>query len=207
MNVTSTAPGPASASAAPPLRRDEQAGHYVPPATTWQVDPTHSHAEFAVRHLMISTVKGRFAEVTGTLIGDDSDPESASIVLTIPVAGIDTRETQRDAHLRSADFFEAEKYPAIRFRSTRISNAGNGAFTVTGDLTIRDVTKPITLTVEAGGRGKDPWGGERIGFSTSTKINRKDFGLHWNQTLETGGVVVGDEVKIAVELELVQASN
>lgn len=204
MNATPTAAGPASASAAPQLRRD---GHYVPVATTWQVDPTHSHAEFAVRHLMISTVKGRFAEVTGTLIGDDTDPESASIELTIPVAGIDTRENQRDAHLRSADFFEAETYPAIRFRSTRITGAGAGTFTVTGDLTIRDVTKPITLTVESGGRGKDPWGGERIGFSTSTKINRKDFGLHWNLALETGGVVVGDEVKISVELELIKASN
>ena len=176
-------------------------------ATAWQVDPTHSHAEFAVRHLMISTVKGRFADVTGTLIDDESDPESASIELTIPVAGIDTRESQRDAHLRSADFFEAEKYPAIRFRSTRVANAGHGQFIVTGNLTIRDVTKPITLTVESGGRGKDPWGGERIGFSTSTTINRKDFGLHWNQALETGGVLVGDEVKISVELELIKASN
>ena len=193
--------------ATPTAARPAETGHYVPAATTWQVDPTHSHAEFAVRHLMISTVKGRFAEVTGTLIGDDADPESASIELTIPVAGIDTRENQRDAHLRSADFFEAETFPAIRFRSTRIAKAGKGAFTVTGDLTIRDVTKPLTLTVESGGRGKDPWGGERIGFSTSTKINRKDFGLHWNQALETGGVLVGDEVKISVELELIKASN
>lgn len=174
-------------------------------ATTWQVDPAHSHAEFAVRHLMISTVKGRFAEVTGTLIGDDTDPEVAAIELTIPVAGIDTRERTRDAHLRSADFFGVETYPAIHFRSTRIAVAGTGAFAVTGDLTIHGVTKPITLTVETGGRGKDPWGGERIGFSTSTKINRKDFGLHYNQVLEAGGVLVGDEVKISVELELIKA--
>ena len=194
MNATSTVVSPA------------EAGHFVPAATTWQVDSTHSHAEFAVRHLMISTVKGRFAEITGTLTGDEDDPESASIDLTIPVAGIDTHEAQRDAHLRSADFFEAEKYPALRFRSARIARAGNGKFTVTGDLTIRDVTKPITLTIESGGRVRDPWGGERIGFSTSTKINRKDFGLRWNQALETGGVLVGDEVKISVELEL-KASN
>jgi len=173
-------------------------------ATTWRVDSTHSLAEFAVRHLMISTVKGRFTEVTGTLIGDDTDPENASIELTIPVLGIDTREPQRDAHLRSADFFEAEKYPAIRFRSTRVARAGHGQFTVTGNLTIRDVTKPITLTVESGGRGKDPWGGERIGFSTSTKINRKDFGLHWNQALETGGVLVGDKIKLTIDAEWVK---
>jgi polyisoprenoid-binding protein YceI len=176
-------------------------------ATTWRVDPSHSHAEFAVRHLMISTVKGRFDLVTGTLIGDETDPNNAAIELTIPVAGIDTREQQRDAHLRSADFFEAERYPEIRFRSTRIARLGSGQFAVTGDLTIRDTTRPVTLTVESGGRGKDPWGGERIGFSAATTINRKDFGLHWNQALETGGVVVGNEVKISVDLELVRASD
>jgi polyisoprenoid-binding protein YceI len=176
-------------------------------ATTWRVDPSHSHAEFAVRHLMISTVKGRFADVTGTLIGDETDPDNAAIELTIPVAGIDTREQQRDAHLRSADFFEVERYPDIRFRSTRIARLGSGQFTVTGDLTIRDTTRPVTLTVESGGRGKDPWGGERIGFAATTTINRKDFGLHWNQALETGGVVVGNEVKISVDLELVRASD
>lgn len=171
--------------------------------TIWQVDPAHSHVEFAVRHLMISTVKGRFAEVAGTLRGDEHDPGSASIDLTIPAASIDTREERRDAHLRSADFFDVEKYDAIRFRSTRIARAGDGTFTVTGSLTIRDVTRPITLDVHAGGRIRDPWGGERVGYSTSTTINRKDFGLHWNQALETGGVLVGDEVKISVELELV----
>jgi len=121
MNATSSTPaGPAAAFAPSELRRPEEAGHDAPAATTWHVDPTHSHAEFAVRHLMISTVKGRFAEVTGTLIGDDTNPESASIELIIPVAGIDTRENKRDAHLRSADFFEAETFPAIRFRSTAL---------------------------------------------------------------------------------------
>jgi polyisoprenoid-binding protein YceI len=176
-------------------------------ATTWRVDATHSLAEFAVRHLMISTVKGRFADVTGTLVGDDTDPEHAAIELTIPVAGIDTREPQRDAHLRSADFFEADRYPAIRFRSTAVTRIGQGQFAVTGDLTIRDITRPVTLTVESGGRGKDPWGGERIGFTTSTTINRKDFGLHWNQALEAGGVLVGNEVKIAVDLQLVKLAD
>jgi len=176
-------------------------------ATTWRVDASHSLAEFAVRHLMISTVKGRFTEVTGTLIGDDTDPDNAVVELTIPVAGIDTREEQRDAHLRSADFFEADRYPAIHFRSTRITRAGRDQFTVTGDLTIRGTTRPVTLTVESGGRGKDPWGGERVGFSTTTTINRKDFGLHWNQALEAGGVLVGNDVKISVELQLVRSSD
>jgi polyisoprenoid-binding protein YceI len=175
--------------------------------TSWRVDPSHSHVEFAVRHLMISTVKGRFADVSGTLIGDEANPKNASIDLTIPVASIDTHESQRDAHLRSADFFDAEQHPAITFRSTRIERAGSDTFTVTGDLTIRGVNKPITLTVHAGGRGRDPWGGERVGYSATTRINRKDFGLNWNQALETGGVLVGDQVTISVELELVKASD
>ena len=172
-------------------------------ATSWKVDPSHSHAEFAVHHLMISTVKGRFADVTGTLSGDETDPAGASIELLIPVASIDTRESQRDAHLRSADFFDADNYPVIRFASSTIARVGSH-FTVTGDLTIRGVTKAITLEVEAGGRVRDPWGGERIGFSATTRLNRKDFGLVWNQALETGGVLVGDEVKVTVELELVR---
>lgn len=179
----------------------------LPVATTWQVDPVHSHIEFAVRHLMISTVKGRFAEVAGTLTGEESDPERASIELTIAAASIDTREPQRDAHLRSADFFDADRHPAIRFRSTGITKAGDGRFTIGGDLTIRDVTKPITLDVHAGGRARDPWGGERTGFSATTKLNRRDFGLNWNQLLETGGVLVGDEVTLSVELQLVRTSN
>ena len=174
-------------------------------ATTWKVDSSHSHVEFAVRHLMIATVKGRFGEVSGTLHGDDDDLANASIELTIPVASIDTREAQRDAHLRSADFFEADRYPTIQFRSTRITRAGADRFTVEGDLTIRDVTKRITLTVEAGGRVRDPWGNERVAYSTSTRISRKEFGLTWNQVLEAGGVAVGDEVKVSAELEFVRA--
>ena len=176
-------------------------------ATTWRVDPSHSYAEFAVRHLMISTVKGRFAFVTGTLIGDETDPGNAAIELTIPVDGIDTREAQRDAHLRSADFFEAERYPEIRFRSTRIAGLGSGQFTVTGDLTIRDTTRPVTLTVESGGRGKDPWGGERIGFSASTTINRKDWGVSWNAALEAGGVLVSEKVTLEFEVSAVRTDD
>jgi polyisoprenoid-binding protein YceI len=176
-------------------------------ASAWRVDPTHSHVEFAVRHLMISTVKGRFAEISGTLIGDETDLERAWIELTIPVAGIDTHEGQRDAHLRSADFFDSEHHPAITFRSTSIVRASRDSFTVTGDLTIRGISKSITLTVHAGGRGRDPWGGERVGYSTTARINRKDFGLNWNQALETGGVLVGDQVTISVDLELVRTSD
>ncbi|HEY5618784.1 MAG TPA: YceI family protein [Vicinamibacterales bacterium] len=172
-------------------------------ATAWQVDPAHSHVEFAVRHLMISTVKGRFGGVSGTLTGDEADPENASFALTIPVATVDTHQSQRDEHLRSADFFDAEQHPAITFRSTRIERAGRDSFAVAGDLTIRGVSKPITLTVHAGGRVRDPWGGERVGYNAATRINRKDFGLNWNQALETGGVVVGDQVNVAIELELV----
>src|SRR5918994_7316651 len=138
-------------------------------ATGWKIDSSHSHAEFAVRHLMISTVKGRFAEVSGTLTGDETDPAGAAIELTIPVASIDTRESQRDAHLRSADFFDADNHPIIRFRSSKIVNAGN-EFSVTGDLTIRGVTRTITVQVEPGGRVRDPWGGERVGFSASTRL-------------------------------------
>lgn len=176
-------------------------------ATTWAVDPAHSVAEFAVRHMMISTVKGHFTNVTGTLLGDERDAEHASIGLTIPVAGIDTREPKRDAHLRSADFFDADRYPEISFRSTRITRLGTDKFSVTGDLTIRDITRPVVLSVESGGRGRDPWGGERVGFSATTTINRQDFGLHWNQALETGGVLVGNDVKISVDLELVKSAE
>jgi len=176
-------------------------------ATTWRVDPIHSHVEFAVRHLMISTVKGRFAAVAGTLTGDERDPDSAAIELTIPAASIDTRESQRDAHLRSADFFEADKYPDLRFRSRRVAPDRSGAFLVTGDLTIRDVTRPVTVTVHPGGRVRDLQGAERAGYSATTRISRKDFGLTWNQILEAGGVAVGDEVTISVELQLVRTTE
>ena len=175
-------------------------------ASAWRVDPAHSHVEFAVRHLMISTVKGEFTDVSGTLTGDETDPGAASIELTIPVAGIHTRESQRDAHLRSSDFFDAGQHPAIEFRSTRIVPAGTDSFAVTGDLTIRGITRSVTLTVHADGRGRDPWGGERVGYSATTTINRKDFGLNWNQVLETGGVLVGDDVKVSVDLQLVRTA-
>ncbi len=176
----------------------------VAPATTsWNVDASHTHAEFAVRHLMISTVKGRFGDVQGIVEIDEADLAKSSVDVTIGAASIDTREPQRDAHLRSADFFDAEKFPQITFRSTRIEGTSE-SFKVTGDLTIRGTTRSIVLDVTAEGRATDPWGGQRAGFSAKGKIRRSDFGLTWNQALETGGVLVGDDVRIALDVELVK---
>ena len=171
--------------------------------TTWTIDNSHTLAEFSVRHLMISTVKGRFGEVSGKVVADDADPSRAQIEATINVASIDTREAQRDAHLRSADFFDAENFPTLTFRGTRVEKAGDG-LKVTGDLTIRGTTREVVLDVTSEGRVTDPWGGQRAGYSAKTKIKRSDFGLTWNMALETGGVVVGDEIKIALEVELVK---
>ena len=140
------------------------------PVTTWTIDPTHSHVEFAVRHLMITTVKGRFADVQGTVRIDEADLSRSQAEITIGVASIDTREPQRDAHLRSADFFEAETFPTITFRSSRLIRKSDDSFTLVGNLTIRGVTEEVSLDVTAEGRGKDPWGGERAGFSARTQI-------------------------------------
>lgn len=173
--------------------------------TTWEVDQSHSNVEFSVRHLMISSVKGRFGDVKGTIRVDDLDPTEAEVDVVIGVASIDTRQEQRDAHLRSPDFFDAEQFPNLTFRSTRIEgNPLKGDFAIIGDLAIRGVSREIKLDVTNEGATKDPWGNQRAGFSARTKIERKDFGLTWNQALETGGVVVGDEVKISIEIELVR---
>lgn len=171
---------------------------------TWSIDPAHSHVEFGVKHLMISTVKGRFADVSGTVTSGADDFSDAALDINIGVASIDTRQPDRDAHLRSADFFEAEKFPAMTFKSSRVEPQPDGTLRVTGQLTIRDVSKEVVLTVTPEGRGGDPWGGVRAGFSATAKINRRDFGLTWNQALETGGFVVGDEVKISIDVELVR---
>jgi polyisoprenoid-binding protein YceI len=157
--------------------------------------------EFAVRHLMISTVRGRFAGVKGTVVADDSDPATAQVDVTIDVHTIDTREAQRDAHLKSADFFDAEQFPVLTFKSTRVSGVRGGRFSLVGDLTMHGVTREVTLDVTSEGRGKDPWGGERAGYSAVAKVNRSDFGLTWNQVLATGGIAVGDEIKISLDLE------
>ena len=176
----------------------------APAKTTWAIDPAHSHVEFGVRHLMISTVKGRFADVQGTVVGSDDSFRDAVVDITIGVASIDTRQADRDTHLRSADFFEVEKFPAMTFKSTRVEPKGDDEFRVAGQLTIRGITKEVSLDVTSEGRGKDPWGGERAGFSATAKINRRDFGLTWNQVLEAGGFAVGDEIKISIDVELVK---
>lgn len=182
----------------------------TPTTSTWTLDATHSNVEFAVRHMMIATARGRLAGVSGTVTLDESDPSAGSIDVTIDAASIDTRESQRDAHLRSADFLDVEHFPTITFRSTRIEpvvDARHDRYRALGDLTIRDVTRPVVLDVAAEGRTTDPWGNERLGFSAATAIKRSDFGLTWNQILEAGGVAVGDDVKITIDVELVKAAT
>ena len=169
--------------------------------TTWRIDPAHSQVQFAVRHLMISTVKGSFGEVNGTIVADESDPASASIEATIGVGSVDTRQSDRDAHLRSPDFFDTAKFPTITFRSKRIVEGEKGQYRVTGDLTIRDVTREAQLNATFEGRGKDPWGNDRAAFSAATTIDRRDWGLTYNQALETGGVAVGHDIKLTIDLE------
>lgn len=175
--------------------------------STWKIDPAHSALEFAVRHLMISTVRGRFGEVEGTLTYDEADPRASKVEVTIPTKNIDTRADQRDAHLRSPDFFDVERFPAITFVSKRIEGDVAGEFRLIGDLTIRDVTREVTLDVESQGRGRDPWGGERMGFQARGKIERGAFGLNWNQALEAGGVLVGDEIKLELDAQFVRTSE
>ncbi|HEY0529119.1 MAG TPA: YceI family protein [Gemmatimonadaceae bacterium] len=171
--------------------------------TTWKIDATHTSVEFSAKHLMITTVKGRIAEVEGTIYTDEKNPQNSSVEATLKATSIDTRTDQRDQHLRSADFLNVEKYPEIKFKSTRITG-DKEEFKLTGNLTIRDVTKEITLDVHFEGRNKDPWGGERVGFNATGKFDRRDFGLTWNQALETGGVVVGNDIKVNIEVQAVK---
>ena len=171
--------------------------------STWKIDSSHTHVEFAVKHLMITTVKGRFSDVEGELVIVPGNPSASTVSAVIKTASIDTHTGQRDDHLRSADFLDVANNPEITFRSTRITGEKT-AFKLTGDLTIRGVTKEITLDVTNEGSGKDPWGGERMGFSATTKFDRRDFGLTWNQAIESGGVVVGHEVKVSIEVEAVK---
>ena len=167
----------------------------------WTIDPAHTGVEFAVRHLMISSVKGRFTSVAGTVTTGD-DLTTAEVDITIDAASIDTREPQRDAHLRSADFLEVEKFPTLTFKSRAVERVGGDEYKLVGDLTIHGVTRQVALDVTSFGTLLDPWGNEKAGFNASTKIKRSDYGLVWNVALEAGGVVVGDEVKISIETEL-----
>ena len=175
--------------------------------TSWTIDPTHSLIEFSVKHMMFTTVRGKFGAVEGTVHLDTESPENSSVEVEIESAGIDTGVEDRDNHLRSPDFFDVEQYPSLRFRSTKVSGslAEGGTFQVMGDLTIRGVTREVVLDVTYGGTGTDPWGGTRAGFSASTTIDRRDFDLTWNQALEAGGVLVGHDVKIELQVQVVQA--
>lgn len=172
----------------------------------WNIDAAHSGINFSIRHMVVSKVRGRFAKYTGSVQLDESDFTRSSIEAEIDVSSIDTGAPERDAHLRSADFFEVEKYPTLRYRSQRIESLGADRYRVIGELTIRDVTREVPLEVEYGGRAKDPWGNQRAGFVARASIERKEFGLGWNQVLEAGGVLVGDRVDIDIELEVVQAA-
>jgi len=175
--------------------------------TTWKIDPSHSTLEFSARHMMITTVKGSFSGLEGTVTLDAADPSRSMAEVTIQAASIDTRTEKRDQHLRSGDFLDVENHPTITFRSTRIQGnpASLGtAFTLEGDLTIRGTTKSGTLDVTYEGEGTDPWGGTRRSFGAKGKIDRREFGLTWNQALEAGGVLVSNEIKIEIDLQLVR---
>ena len=169
----------------------------------WTIDPTHSQVEFAAKHMMITTVKGTFPEFAGAVILDTADPSASSVEVTIQAASLSTRVADRDTHLKSADFLEVEAHPTITFRSTRVAGNLQGSFTVVGDLTIRGTTREVTLDAEFEGQGKDPWGGERVSFTATTTLDRRDFGLTWNAALETGGVLVSHQIKVTLEVQAV----
>jgi polyisoprenoid-binding protein YceI len=168
--------------------------------TIWTLDTAHSVVEFSVKHMMFATAKGRFSEFSGQIALDNEQIENSSVTVEIAAASIDTRDEKRDGHLKSADFFDAENHPTLTFTSTKVEAKGDD-LKVTGDLTIRGVTHPVVLEAEFNGKGVNPWGQQVISYSAKTKINRKDFGLNWNAALESGGVLVSDEVKIAIEIE------
>ena len=172
-------------------------------AAPWEFDADHTGVHFKVRHLMISSVRGEFEKVSGKIVYDETDITKSAADITIDAASVNTRSAERDKDLRSPNFLDVAKYPKITFRSQRVEKAGNGTLKITGDLTIRGVTKEVVLTVEGPTPAiKDPWGNYRVGGQATTKINRKDFGLVWNATLETGGVMVGDEVEITIDVEI-----
>ena len=173
--------------------------------TTWKLDPAHSHAEFKVKHMMISNVKGSFSGLSGTLSENAVDKTLSTIEASIDVNTIATGDAQRDAHLKSADFFDAAQFGAMTFRSSKVQPNGDGGYNVTGDLTIHGQTRQQTFVVEGPtAPGKDPWGNTRIGLSATSKINRKDYGLSWNAALETGGILVGDDVTITIEAQFIK---
>ena len=176
--------------------------------STWNIDASHSLIEFSAKHMMITNVKGRLTDVSGELRIDESHPERSTAAVTFGAGSIDTGAEQRDQHLRSAEFLDVEHFPTVEFRTLRVEGATaepGAEFRVVGELTIRGTTREVTLATTFEGRGRDPWGGERVSFSADTKIDRRDFGLTWNAALETGGVLVGNEIKVHIEVQAVHA--
>lgn len=178
--------------------------------STWRIDPAHSQVGFTVKHMMFTTVRGRFGGVSGTIVVEESSPDASRVEVEIDTASIDTQVADRDAHLRSADFFDAESHPRLVFRSRRVEGAAKQPgerFKVIGDLTIRGTTREVVLEATYDGQGTDPWGGQRVGFTAETTIDRRDYGLTWNQALEAGGVLVSNEVKIHLEVQAAAADQ
>jgi polyisoprenoid-binding protein YceI len=174
--------------------------------STWKLDPAHSVAEFKVKHMMISNVKGQFSGISGELFFDEADVTNSRVEVSVAADSINTRDAQRDAHLKSADFLHVEKFPTLEFKSTRITRSGDGELALAGELTIHGVTRKVVFNVEGPApAAKDPWGNTRLGLSATTRINRKDFGLTWNTALETGGILVGDDVTITLDVQFVKA--
>jgi polyisoprenoid-binding protein YceI len=172
---------------------------------TYQIDPAHSGVHFSIRHLMISTVRGSFSGVKGTIVHDPENPLATTLEAEVDIRTINTNDEKRDGHLKSADFFDVEKYPVMTYKSSKVTKGDNTDYTVAGDLTLHGVTKPVTLTVdETSDPVKDPWGNTRVGATAKAKLSRSDFGLVWNAAMETGGVMLGDDVKIEFDIEMVR---
>ncbi|MBX7113660.1 MAG: YceI family protein [Myxococcaceae bacterium] len=174
--------------------------------TQWNIDASHSNIEFSVRHMVISKVRGRFTKFNGVVTFDEADVAQSKVTASIDAASIDTGTAQRDTHLKSADFFDVEKFPELKFHSARIEKTGKHHYRVVGPLTMHGVTREVTLEVEATGTGVDPWGNPRMGFVAKTSLNRTDFGLTWNQMLEAGGVLVAEEISIELDIQAVKAA-
>ena len=174
--------------------------------TSWNIDSAHSSINFSVRHMVVSRVRGRFSKYSGTIALDDADITRSSVEVSIDASSLDTGVAERDTHLRSPDFFDVEKFPLVYFRSTRIEQVEEGRYRLVGDLTMHGVRRDVVLDAEYGGRGKDPWGNERVGFLAKASIDRKEFGLTWNQALETGGILVGDRVELELDVQAVRAA-
>ena len=170
----------------------------------WEIDPAHSEATFAVKHMMFATVRGHFNVLSGKLHIDEEHPENSWVEAQVDTGSVDTRDEKRDAHLRSPDFFDAEHYPILTFKSTKVEKVDGNQYKVLGDLSMHGVTKPVAFNAEYNGQGKNPWGLQVAGLSAKAKVNRKDWGLNWNATLESGGVLVSEDVNIEIDLEAVQ---